>query len=713
MKYKVLNILFLLLWVPVSFAQVPVAQKGVLDLRGWDFDNKTLKLDGEWEFYWNKLLTPQDFSPQKYAADAYSIVPEYWSKTIINGKNLPPQGYATYRLIILTDRKVENLRVIFPAVNTAMKVWWNGKFLGETGKVGTSEKNSVPSLASIDREVTLDSPRVEVLVQISNFQHREGGFFYSPRLGNLHSVFIYENRKLFVDIFLIGSMIIMAIYHLGLFLLRRKNLAAFSFFLFSLLLALRLFVTDNQLFLSIFPGATYDLKYRIEYFTFFFIPLALNYYIYEVVKDKSVKYFLYGTLAVALLASVTLFFKPLVFTGIMPYYQLVYLVTMIFDTYIILKHWYLRTPGSDILFVTFVLVFIIIINDILYYLRIIESLTLTPLGIFILVLGQSLVLASIFTKAFKQNEMLRQELEYKSQNLEKMVKERTKEIERQKRKLEKQNKILQEQTQALEEKDQQLTSSLEYAATMQSAIMPPADLLNKYFDNFLLFLPRDIVSGDGYWFTDKNPEYLFVAVYDCTGHGVPAAFLSIIGSYLLRTTVVEKNIIEPNRILEQIDEKLKMFLLRQGSDGMEMAVLRIEKEPDEPQIKFATAKMELFYYNSRTRMVTRHRGTRKALGYSSLPQNPESFSNFIITFKKNDAIYALSDGYLDQTNKEKKRFGTDKFMEILRKIGDRPMWEQKRILHETIVEYMDDTRQRDDIIILGIKNAPFSQPEQG
>ncbi len=716
MGRKFLYILFFVFLFGTLYARDTVsvvAQKGVLDLRGWDFDeNPVIKIEGEWEFYWKKLLTPADFNPQRYVADAYVWVPQYWSKFRAGGKHFPPLGYATYRLVIISDKKVENLKIILPPVNTAMKAWWNGHFLGQTGKVGTDASNSEPSIASLSREVTLDSPKVELIVQVSNFQHREGGFFYTPRLGKIGEVEKWQLFLLIISVFLIGSMVIMAIYHLGLFLMRPKNFAAFSFFVFSLLLALRLLFTENQLLLLIFPHIDFDTKYRIEYFTFFFIPPAFNYYVHQVLRDRFVKKFLFVLLGAAVIASMFLFASPLVFTRIMPYYQIVYLAMILVDTYVILKHWVLRTPGADILLVTFILVFLVLINDILLFLRIIDTFELAPAGIFLLVLGQSLVLASIFTKAFKQNERLRQELEYKSQNLEKLVKDRTAEIERQKRKLEKQNKLLQDQTRELEAKDQLLTSSLEYAAAMLRAVMPDPLVLNRYFDNFILFLPKDIVSGDGYWFSDKVRGFLFVAVYDCTGHGVPAAFLSIISTYLLRTTIVEKGIIEPNEVLEHIDQKLKVFLQRQGNDGMELAVLRIELEKDEPQIKFASAKIELFYYNSRTRLITRHRGTRRALGYSSLPQNKEAFSNFILTFKKNDVIYVISDGYVDQTNKERKRFGTERFMELLRKIGDRPMYEQKRILHETIVDYMDDTKQRDDIIVLGLKNSPFNTGDQ-
>ncbi len=714
---KSFKLTYLLLIFSLSFAfgnsdTTIIAQKGILDLRGYDFSkaHSPLRLKGEWEFYWKKLLTPKDFAPRKIIPDSYSFVPEYWSKQPENYKNYPALGYATYHLVILSDKKVKNLKVYFPLANTSMKVWWNGRLLGTAGKVGKNKAEAIPSRSSICREVSLDSPKVDVIVQISNFHHREGGFFESPRLGTVKTTTRWLSLNLFISILLIGAALIMAFYHLGLFLMHQRNLAAFSFFLFSSILALRILITTQDLFGYLFPRSSFYLQYRLEYFTFYFIPPLTVFYFYEVFKDPFIKKIFYAFLAIAIIATGTLAFDTLFFSRLLFIYQMLYIVFIIISTYIIIKHLRKKSSGANALFVTYIIVFALSIHDILFYLRIVGPPLLTPLAIFILILGQSLVLAQIFTNAFKENLKLSQELEYKNLNLEKIVEERTYEIEQQKEQLEKQNNTLAEQTQALKLKDEMITSSLKYAATILQAIMPDPKILNKYFDNFVLFLPKDIVSGDGYWISDQPKDYIFIVLYDCTGHGVPAAFLSVISNYLFKNIIFENQIYEPNEILEKVDIKLKAFLERQNNDGLEATIVRIEKDKDEPQIKFATARMEVYYYNSRTRLITRHKGTRRALGYSSSARNSEVFTNFLITFKSNDAIYLLSDGYIDQGNKSHQRFGHKKFEELLIKIGNRPMWEQKTLLHENIIEYMEDTKQRDDILVIGIKNAPFVPP---
>ncbi len=704
---RILLYIFLLLGVKVFSQPLPkviYAQKGVLDLRQWNPDSAdVIELAGEWEFYWHRLLTPQDFHPQRYVADAYLWVPAYWSENK-HGKKFPALGYGTYRLVILTSKKYNKIRLYVPSVNTSMKVWFNGKLLGHSGVVGTSADKSKASVDYVLREVTLDSVKNELIIQVSNYFHREGGFFRSPMLGTIGGMKKELGLWLFFDIFLFGAAIIMALYHLGIFLMRPKQWASFAFFVFALLMALRVFITNPIFETILFPKISFGTSLRLEYITFFWIAPFLNFYLYQVVKDKVSFYFSFYTLVLAFLFSITLFFSTLFFSKMMlPYNILVYVPTVIMDLYILIKHLRLKTEGVGILFFAYLIIVGAIVNDMLLFLRIINSVQLAPLGVFVLLLAQALALARRFSKAFSENEYLLKELEFKNVHLEELVKQRTSEIEKQKNELARQNELLKEQSEKLKLKDEMITESLEYAATLLRAIYPPLDNLKKYFDVFVLFKPKDIVSGDGYWIYE-NDSYIFISLYDCTGHGVPAAFLNILANILLTTTVRDKQIFEPNRVLEYIDKELKEILSRVGNDGMEMIIMRVDKGEEEPKIKVASAKIELFYYNSRTGLVTRYRGTRRALGYASASRNKEVFSNYLLTFKKGDVIYILSDGYIDQGNKKHERFGTDRFMELIRKIGNMPVEEQHRILSETIVEFMEDTIQRDDILVLGIKN---------
>ncbi len=687
--------------------QLHVAQKGVLDLRFADLDTfPPISLDGEWEFYWNKLLSPEDFYPQIYVADAYAEVPNYWSKISINGKRVSDTGYATYRLIILTNSPGKVLRLYFPPVNCAMRVWWNGEMIGSSGNPEPKNLGYEPSIKTIVADVETRY-RNELIVQVANYSHREGGFFYAPRLGSKNSLFRFLNLSLIINALLFGAALIMVLYNFFIFFMHNKNYAVLSFLIFAFLAGIRVMVVDSNFISAILPSISYTWKFRIEYFTFFFIPPSFMFYLYQVTKrDKVAKYATYFLLGVAIAFALSLFFPPTVFTQTMPYYQPVYLIGMLIALYLIYKHLRLGTSGMNILAITFLIMFVMGINDILLYLRIIKTISLMPFVLFVLLLGQSIVLAKIFSDVFHQNVALKQELEYQNVHLEDLVKKRTKELEVKSRKLERQNKQLEEQRQELELKDYIITSSLKYASDIQSAIMPIFSRVGEYFDYFLFFMPRDIVSGDGFWFSDKDSKYLFIVLFDATGHGVPAAFITIIATYLLNTLIDEKKMREPNKILEALDVKMKKFLEKQGTEGLDAIVVRIEKNDEEPQLKFSGARLDLYYFNSRTKLVTRHRGTKRSLGYSKVTHNKEVFNNIILTFHKHDVFYLLTDGYLEQVDKDKHRFGTQKFIELLQKIGSEPMDKQEQILKETLIDYMGDEKQRDDISVVGIKNSP-------
>ena len=712
---KALHIVLLLFISVFAFGQDehadPVASNGIIDLRGVDLNNKSIPLNGQWEIYWKKLYSPEQIQKLKRTPDAYYNVPSYWNDKEFDGKKNNGIGYATFRLVILSDTTQDAL-LSFYVPMTAQKVWFNGTLLGETGKVASSAKEAKPGLRFLTREVRLNKGANEMIVQVSNFHHRSGGFFVAPKIGGINALHRTNNLHLIFSVFLLGSIFIMALYHLGIFVLRKDNYLSLAFALFSLAAALRIFVTNEEILLTFFPNFPWDLKYRIEYFTFYVLGPLFIFYLYELTKDKFTKKLLYISSGFVVLFSVMLFFSPLFFTRQILFIQIFDILVIILLIVLIVRFLFQRVPGINILFFSLVFFLGTAVNDMLYFQNVLHTTVLVPLGVFVLILGQALVLAKVFSDSFTQNELLRKELEYKNVHLEDLVNQRTKEIEKQKKKLEFQNDLLKTQSESLEQKNKLIVSSLEYSATIQQALLPDKRILDKYFDNFILYKPKDIVSGDGYWYSDANPDYLFVAVYDCTGHGVPAAFLSIVGSFLLRLIVNEKKIIEPDKILEELDKRVKNNLVSQERrDGMDVVVSRIEKNKEIPEIKVSSARLNVFYYNARNSIVTRHKGAHRSVGYSTM-KNQEAFTNIILKFNKGDAIYLMSDGFVDQNDKNRKRFGKENFQRLIQKVGKLPMYDQYKVLMETIVEFMADTEQRDDMLIIGLKNSKFVHPEK-
>ncbi len=310
-------------------------------------------------------------------------------------------------------------------------------------------------------------------------------------------------------------------------------------------------------------------------------------------------------------------------------------------------------------------------------------------------------------------------------HLEQLVKERTQEIELKNEELEVQKEEIQSQSDALSEiivqlgeqnetvrmQNELITGSIKYAKTIQQSILPQKKELDSYFDNFILYKPKNIVSGDFYWFFkseyEKGKEYLFFATVDCTGHGVPGAFMSLIGSRLLNEIVKDEHIYQPSRILEALDQGVRLSLNQEtgdNNDGMDIALCRIEKNTEDLyQIVFSGAKISLLIYKSKTKTVERLKGSRKHIG-GFLSRNKELvFSDFEFEATQNDIIYLSSDGFADQNNKEREKFGFDKFTELLNKHAELPMKEQLNGIEKALSDFQINEEQRDDITVVGLR----------
>jgi len=273
---------------------------------------------------------------------------------------------------------------------------------------------------------------------------------------------------------------------------------------------------------------------------------------------------------------------------------------------------------------------------------------------------------------------------------------------------EKQSEIeIRKQKDKIELQNEQITASINYAKNIQQAILPLPQDFGKYFDSYIIFKPRDVVSGDFYWFTEKKDSgKIFLAVVDCTGHGVPGAFMSMIGSRLLSEIVLEQNITSPKNILENLDKKVKIALRQEttdNNDGMDMAVCSIEKEKNSYHITYSGAKLDLYYYSHKNNDLIVLSSERRSIGGAKQKRGNIEFTNKDFYLYDGDMMWLSTDGIIDQNNSERKRFGTPRFIEMLKKIKDMDLREQKRTILNTLDEHQGIEEQRDDITVWGIR----------
>ena len=281
------------------------------------------------------------------------------------------------------------------------------------------------------------------------------------------------------------------------------------------------------------------------------------------------------------------------------------------------------------------------------------------------------------------------------------VKYRTSSIKRE-------NKILEEKveerTQELAQKNKDITSSIQYAKRIQLAILPPLEQIFKYFpESFILYKPKDIVSGDFYWFGVKEGKKIIAAV-DCTGHGVPGAFMSMIGHNLLNQIISENGITKPDEILNALHRGVQAAL-KQGtnvvdtSDGMDVAICCFNA--DNTQLEYAGAYRPLFIVNKDK--FTKIDADKNPIGGSQLDAD-RKFTAHTVKIKKGDTFYMASDGYADQFGGEKgKKFMVKRFNELLLTMQSQSMEEQCTTLDKTFENWRGTYQQIDDILIIGIK----------
>lgn len=280
--------------------------------------------------------------------------------------------------------------------------------------------------------------------------------------------------------------------------------------------------------------------------------------------------------------------------------------------------------------------------------------------------------------------------------LEQKVVERTEQVVKQKEEI-------QEKTKELETLFKQVTDSIHYAKRIQEAILPPLSLVKSILpESFILYKPKDIVSGDFYWI-DKKDEWSYFAAVDCTGHGVPGAFMSIVGYNLLKDILNNTNATTPASIMDKMNDGVANTLHagtsdKQTKDGMDMTLCALNYKTLE--LQFSAAFNPL--YIVRNNELLQFKADKFPIGM--FIGEKQHFTNNSIQLQKGDHVYVFSDGYADQFGGPKgKKFMAGNFRKLLTEMSKLPIEQQNLNLNQTIEEWRGNLEQVDDILVIGIK----------
>ena len=308
------------------------------------------------------------------------------------------------------------------------------------------------------------------------------------------------------------------------------------------------------------------------------------------------------------------------------------------------------------------------------------------LGYLLLAIGIMVITIKIYTRR----------LIAEKERLERIVAERTAEVVAQKEEIERQSVKIFHQ-------NEQIKSSITYASKIQGAVLPPDESVKTVFpDHFILYLPRDIVSGDFYWVAEIDGKK-YCAVADCTGHGVPGGFMSMMGISFLNQIVGQNKNLSAAEILFQLRRNIIMSLHQTGKvgenkDGMDIAFYIID--PKTETCQFAGANNPLVLIHNEEAIL--YKGDKMPIGIYIKGEEP--FTNHEFKLEENDVLYTFSDGYIDQFGgSDGRKFMSKNFRELLLKIHKLPMEEQKTILHQTLVEWHGDMERVDDVVVMGYR----------
>jgi serine phosphatase RsbU (regulator of sigma subunit)/Tfp pilus assembly protein PilF len=321
--------------------------------------------------------------------------------------------------------------------------------------------------------------------------------------------------------------------------------------------------------------------------------------------------------------------------------------------------------------------------------------------VLILLLAMGLIL--LYYYSLKRSQRLTAALDERRILLEKQ----STELKEQNEKIIKANEELKQLYEITNIQKEEIISSINYAQRMQSAILPPeayiAELLN---ENFILYKPKDIVSGDFYWIKQVK-QYIILVSADCTGHGVPGAFMSMLGISHLNEIIQNREVTQANQILNELRKQIKNSLRQSGKregsrDGIDIALCVIDSKKNIMQYSGAYNPLYIISKNNGKSVFKEIKADPMPVGVHF--SGDKSFTNHEIQLEIGDTFYIFSDGFVDQIGgDDNHRFTSEKFKKLLFDIHDQPMYEQKETLEQTLKDWMGEHSQRDDILVIGVR----------
>lgn len=390
----------------------------IIDLSSWDFSKSgTVNLNGTWEFYWNKLYTYKDLKNDLIKPDIYADVPSVWNSYKINGKHLPGLGYATYRIKVKVADSNKFIALKVRTMSTAYKLYIDNTLVASNGVVGTTAETFKPDYKPLVAEFTPKRSEFSVIVQVANYSYARGGMWHNIQIGTSNQLNISKENLMIRDSFLAGGLIIIAIYYMNFFFVRRKEKINLLFSIFCILAAVRLIVYGG------FNIISYEQSVFIEYIFTCLVPILflvlINYVFPYKISKKVTKYLI----AIASFEVVIIIVFPIyIYTRLIYIFEAADVIVIILGLLVSVKAYIKKQPNSLIMITLCLLTVIGFANDMLFQNNVIFHVNneMAPVTVFIAIILQSFILARKFSETFSESEKLSNELAYALEREKKM-----------------------------------------------------------------------------------------------------------------------------------------------------------------------------------------------------------------------------------------------------------------------------------------------------
>jgi signal transduction histidine kinase len=428
MLFRILIFLLFFLFSCSASKKTPQAENGILDLKEWSFQKDGIfRLNGNWNFFWQEHLSHSEILQRLSSSEPIITIssPGAWNDKDWKGIKLPGHGYATYHLRLIHVPESE-LSLYVNIIGTSFELYCNQNLIYTNGKVGIDSPSSIPEMIPGSGILSCKESTIDLVVQISNFSNNTGGIFTAIELGTDSSINFNRERSLAIDFFLFGSLLIMGLYHFGLYVYRRKDRSPLYFGLFCFFMGFRSVFTGERFIYKIIPTMSWNLGVTLEYSTFFIgSPMVILFLSSLFPKDFHSKLVKFIVSVYILFSMIVLLTPPAIFSHTLLWVMIITLFNSLYIIFCIILAVIRKRESSITFMIGMTIFFLFVINDIILNLFDINSEYLSPFGFFIFVFFQAFILSTKSSIAFIRLEDL-------SDRLESKVKDRTQELETEK-----------------------------------------------------------------------------------------------------------------------------------------------------------------------------------------------------------------------------------------------------------------------------------------